>query len=175
GYDRHGRRSAPALLLPLGSGHRTLRPAGPRRRPRGWRGHGRGARRGDRLVAPPRARARGRCMTSLFLPEQASTIAPQTDALLFFLLGISLFFALLIAGLIVVFMVRYRRRPGVDHVPETPGSLALEGLWTVVPLAIAMGTFLWGASLYATIAHPPKDAMVINVVGKQWMWKLQHL
>jgi len=39
-------------------------------------------------------------------PEQASTVAGQVDALLFFLLGISGFFALLIAGLIVVFMVR---------------------------------------------------------------------
>ena len=108
-------------------------------------------------------------------PEQASTIAPQTDALLYFLLGLSLFFGLLIAGLIVVFMVRYRRRPEVDYVPETHGSLLLEGLWTGIPFAIAMALFFWGASLFATIRHPPDDAIRIDVVGKQWMWKLQHL
>ena len=108
-------------------------------------------------------------------PEQASTIAPQTDALLYFLLGVSFFFGLLIAGLIVVFMVRYRRRPEVDYVPETHGSLLLEGLWTGIPFAIAMALFFWGASLFATIRHPPDDAIRIDVVGKQWMWKLQHL
>jgi cytochrome c oxidase subunit II len=111
---------------------------------------------------------------SLF-PEQASTVASKVDALLFFLLGISAFFALLIAGLILVFMVRYRRRPGGDHVPDIHGSLALEGFWTLVPLAIAMVIFFWGASLFATIRRPPDDALEVQVVGKQWMWKLQHL
>jgi len=108
-------------------------------------------------------------------PEQASTIAPQTDALLLFLLGVSLFFSLLIAGLIVFFMVRYRRQPGGDHAPDVHGSLALEATWTVIPFVIAMAMFFWGASIFAAIQHAPKDAMPINVVGKQWMWKLQHL
>jgi len=45
-------------------------------------------------------------------PEQASTLAPRVDALLFFLLGVSTFFTLLIAGCLVVFAIRYRRRPG---------------------------------------------------------------
>jgi cytochrome c oxidase subunit II len=109
------------------------------------------------------------------LPEQASTIAPETDRLLFFLLGVSGFFTLLIAGLILVFMVRYRRRPGVDHSPDVHGSLALEGLWTAVPFAIAMVIFFWGASIFATIHHPPDDALEVHVVGKQWMWKVQHM
>jgi cytochrome c oxidase subunit 2 len=114
-------------------------------------------------------------MSRLFLPEAASTIAPQTDALLIFLLGVSGFFALLIAGLIVYFMVRYRRRPGVDHAPDAHGSLVLEGVWTAVPFAIAMVMFFWGASLYAKLRLVPADAMQIDVVGKQWMWKLQHM
>jgi cytochrome c oxidase subunit 2 len=114
-------------------------------------------------------------MSRLFLPEAASTMAPQTDALLIFLLGVSGFFALLIAGLIVYFMVRYRRRPGVDHAPDAHGSLVLEGVWTAVPFAIAMVMFFWGASLYAKLRLVPADAMQIDVVGKQWMWKLQHM
>ena len=115
-------------------------------------------------------------MTRLPLfPEQASTIAGQVDALLFFLLGISLFFALLIAGLIIVFMIRYRRRPGVDYVPETHGSLLLEGLWTAIPFAIAMTIFFWSASIFATIHRAPADAIPIDVVAKQWMWKIQHM
>ncbi len=108
-------------------------------------------------------------------PEQASTIAPQVDALLFFLIGLSLFFSLLIAGLIVVFMVRYRRRPGGDHVPDIHGSLALEGLWTAIPFVLAMTVFFWGASIFATMQRPPDNALEVHVVGKQWMWKLQHM
>jgi cytochrome c oxidase subunit 2 len=84
------------------------------------------------------------------LPEQASTVAPQVDLLLFFLLGVSFFFAMLIAGMILVFMVRYRRRPGRDH-DRTHGPLWLEAAWTAIPFAITMVMFFWGASLYATI------------------------
>jgi cytochrome c oxidase subunit 2 len=108
-------------------------------------------------------------------PEQASTLAPQTDALLFFLLAVTTFFVVLIAGLIIVFMIRYRRRDP-DEIPESVhGSLALEIAWTVPPLVIVMIIFFWGASLFATIQRPPDDAININVVGKQWMWKLQHM
>ena len=115
-------------------------------------------------------------MTRLPLfPEQASTMAPQTDALLFFLLAVSAFFILLIATAIVVFMVVYRRRPGVDHAPDAHGSVALEGTWTAIPFVLAMIMFFWGASLYAKIRRPPDDALQVQVVGKQWMWKLQHL
>ena len=48
-------------------------------------------------------------MPPLF-PERASTMAGRVDALYFFLLAIAIFFSLLIAGLIVFYAVRYRRR-----------------------------------------------------------------
>jgi cytochrome c oxidase subunit II len=111
---------------------------------------------------------------SLF-PEQASSVAGQVDLLLLFLVVVSLFFVALIAGLILVFMIRFRRRPGGNHVPDAHGSLALEGLWTAIPFAITMVMFFWGASLYATLRRAPDDALPIHVVGKQWMWKLQHM
>src|SRR5579875_1682867 len=94
-------------------------------------------------------------------PTAASTMATRVDALLVFLLGVTVFFVTLIASLILVFMVRYRRRaPG-----ERPAA----------PLAIVMVIFFWGASLYASLRRPPDDALPIDVVGKQWMWKVQHL
>jgi cytochrome c oxidase subunit 2 len=108
-------------------------------------------------------------------PEQASTLAPQTDALLLFLLGITAFFVVLIAGSIIVFMIRYRRRDPNEIPPSVHGSLALEVGWSVIPFIIVMIVFFWGARLYATIARPPDDAINIDVVGKQWMWKVQHM
>ena len=43
-------------------------------------------------------------------PEQASTIAEGVDSLYFFLVGISVFFSLLIFTLVFVFAIVYRRR-----------------------------------------------------------------
>ena len=38
-----------------------------------------------------------------------------------------------------------------------------------------MVIFVWGAKVFFDLTRPPGDAMEIYVVGKQWMWKVQHL
>jgi cytochrome c oxidase subunit II len=108
------------------------------------------------------------------IPDQASTIAGQVDALYYFLVAVALFFTALIFSLVIYFAIKYRRRP--DGPPSQPvfEDLRLELLWTVVPLVIMMVSFTWGARLYFTMARPPADALEITVVGKQWMWKIQH-
>jgi cytochrome c oxidase subunit 2 len=114
-------------------------------------------------------------MPRILFPEQASTLAPSVDMLYLFLIGVSLFFGLLIAGLLIVFAIRYRRRAG-DPIPEPiHGSTALELTWTIIPFGIAMVIFFWGAVLFFEMARPPDNAHEVFVVGKQWMWKLQHL
>lgn len=107
-------------------------------------------------------------------PEQASTVAGQVDALYFFLVAVSGFFALLIAVLVIIFAVRYRRRPADVAPRPIHGSTALELTWSVIPFGIAMVMFFWGASVYFTMKYPPDNAIPVWVTGKQWMWKLQH-
>jgi cytochrome c oxidase subunit 2 len=85
------------------------------------------------------------------------------------------FVSLLIAGLIVYYAVRFRRR-SPDAVGERiHGGMALEIAWTVVPFLITMVIFVWGASVFFAMATPPAETLNIYVVGKQWMWKFQHL
>jgi cytochrome c oxidase subunit 2 len=54
-------------------------------------------------------------------------------------------------------------------------SLALEIAWSVIPFGLTMIMFAWGANIFFKESRPPKDAMQIYVVAKQWMWKLQHM
>jgi cytochrome c oxidase subunit 2 len=110
-----------------------------------------------------------------FFPPQASEQAANMDALYFFLLAVTGFFMLLIAALVVVFAVKFRRRHGDEVGVAIHGSLALELLWTVIPLGITMVMFVWGAQTFFHMTRPPKGAMEIYVVGKQWMWKVQHM
>jgi cytochrome c oxidase subunit 2 len=113
-------------------------------------------------------------MPPLF-PERASTMAFRVDALYFFLLAVAVFFSLLIAGLIVFYAVKYRRRsPGSVGV-SIHGGMLLEIAWSVIPLLITMVIFVWGASVFFAMSHPPDETLNIYVVGKQWMWKFQHL
>jgi cytochrome c oxidase subunit II len=112
--------------------------------------------------------------TPLF-PESASTMASRVDSLYFFLLAISIFFSLLIAGLIVFYAVKYRRRAASSVGSEIKGGLVLELTWTIVPFLITMVIFVWGASVFFAMSRPPDETINIYVVGKQWMWKFQHL
>ena len=110
-----------------------------------------------------------------FFPQQASVQAGQVDAVYFFMVAVSAFFSLLIAGLVVVFAVKYRRRSDDEIGVAIHGSLPLELVWTLIPLGIAMVMFGWGAKVFFDLYRPPAGAMEIFVVGKQWMWKVQHM
>jgi cytochrome c oxidase subunit 2 len=108
-------------------------------------------------------------------PVQASTLAPETDHLLYFLLAVSVFFTLLIFGAIFYFAIRYRRRSEgeLPHVQHT--GYTLEIVWSVIPFGLTMVMFTWGASIFFNASKPPNDAIQIYAVGKQWMWKLEHM
>ncbi len=109
------------------------------------------------------------------LPEQASTISPDVDHLAYYLLAVSIFFTVLIFGAIFYFAIRYRRRPGAEPPQPSHTGLALEIVWSVIPFGLTMIMFGWGAEIFFKERRPPDDAMQIYVVGKQWMWKLQHM
>ena len=110
-----------------------------------------------------------------FFPQQASEQAAQIDALYFFLVAVTAFFTVLIAVLVVVFAIKFRRKHDAEVGVPIHGSLALELLWTFIPLGITMVMFVWGAQVFFHMTRAPKGAMEIYVVGKQWMWKAQHM
>jgi len=107
-------------------------------------------------------------------PDQASTIAPGVDYLYYFLTAIDLSFTAIIFLTIFYFALRYRRRSERDQAVQIEGSLPLEIAWTLIPLGLVVIVFLWGTSLFIRNSRPPAAATEIFVVGKQWMWKLQH-
>jgi cytochrome c oxidase subunit II len=109
-----------------------------------------------------------------FVPESASTVSGKVDALYFYLSGVTLFFTLLISGILIFFVIRYRRRSPFEIPRPIAGSHKLEMLWSVIPFIIAMSMFAWGAQIYFQNSRSPKNANEIYVVGKQWMWKIQH-
>lgn len=102
-------------------------------------------------------------------------MAPRVDQLMLFAIGISVFFAALIFILLFYFAIKYRRRSD-DEVPvQIHGSIPLEITWTVIPVIIVIILFVWGAELYVQNRRPPAKAVHVYVVGKQWMWRLQHV
>jgi cytochrome c oxidase subunit II len=112
--------------------------------------------------------------TFQLFPRQASQGAAQVDHLMLFMIGVSAFFTLIIFGLIIYFAVRYRRRSPGERPPQISSNIPLEILWTGIPVLLTVVMFIWGAKVFVAAHTPPDDAMEIFVIGKQWMWKVQH-
>jgi cytochrome c oxidase subunit 2 len=110
---------------------------------------------------------------SALFPPEASRIAPQMDALLFFMILVSLIGLTVVALLVTSFCILYSkgRHPVAEQVE---GSTLLEATWTIIPLGLFLVMFVWGALIYFRVYTPPANAMNIYVVGKQWMWKAEH-
>jgi cytochrome c oxidase subunit II len=106
-------------------------------------------------------------------PPEASKIAPQMDALYFFMVLVSLVGLTLVALLIIGFSILYSKKRHPVAV-QIEGSTLLEATWTIIPLGLFLVMFVWGSLIYFRVYTPPANAMNIYVVGKQWMWKIEH-
>jgi cytochrome c oxidase subunit 2 len=106
-------------------------------------------------------------------PDQASSVAQRVDHIYYYIIGTTVTISTAVAVLVIYFAIKYRRRS--DEVPPPiHGSRTLETLWSVIPLCIAMSMFVWSARVYFDISRAPDDVIEVYVVGRQWMWKLQH-
>jgi cytochrome c oxidase subunit II len=106
-------------------------------------------------------------------PERASAAAGQVDTLFFVLLGVTGLVGASVVCLLIFFCVKYRRRSERDVPPPVRNRL-LEIGWTVAPLFVFVVLYVWGVSTYFRVLSQPREALEINVVAKQWMWKFQH-
>lgn len=111
--------------------------------------------------------------TTLF-PDQASTVAGQVDLLTGALVAMSLFFLVIIFGPMTYFFFKYRRGHLADRSPLRGSTTKIELTWTLIPALMGLGLFVWAARLYFNMTMPPAHTLELNVVGKQWMWKIQH-
>ncbi len=109
-----------------------------------------------------------------FFPKAASTGAIRTDHAYFALLGLSLVVLTIVFGSMFFFLFKYRRGKRAIRTPMKMSTMKIELTWTIIPTLIAMGIFAWGAELYFYQEVAPSGTLEINVVGKQWMWKVQH-
>ena len=109
-----------------------------------------------------------------FLPPQASLHARHVD----WLSGsLGLLIAALAAPVFIltaVYLVRFRYGRKADRSRREAGNVWLETLWALIPFLLVMGFYVWSTRMFLDQQSPPDNALTINVIAKQWMWKFEH-
>lgn len=109
-----------------------------------------------------------------FMPTQGTEIAKQVDNLYGFLLITSFIACVLVIGGMIYFVFKYKRKSDNDKTAYISHNTALEFLWSFIPLVIFLAVFAWGWYIYHGMRTMPKDALEINVLGKQWAWEVEY-
>ena len=110
------------------------------------------------------------------LPNEDSSYAGNVDWIFVCLLGLCSVITLAVFVVIVGFCIRYRKGSKADrsNYPSEEKQIGMELTWIVIPLVIFIGLFIWAGNVYYEMFSPPEDGVAIYVIGKQWMWKIEH-
>lgn len=108
------------------------------------------------------------------LPVAASKHGVLTDNYLYINFAIIIVVFFITQILLFYFAWKYRHREG-EKAFFYPVDHKLEFVWTVVPAVVLMGLIVYGLKLWVNITAPaPKEAMVIEVYGKQFDWTARY-
>ncbi len=110
----------------------------------------------------------------LFLPEQASTFAQRVDRLHYFVIATTMVMSTLVGVAALLLFVRYRRRSETQTTLYVVTSRRTEAIFVTVPLLFFLAWFAIGYRDFVGLSTPPRDAIDVYVMAKQWMWKFSY-
>ena len=110
---------------------------------------------------------------TIWLPQQASTIAAEVDSLFYFIFYWVVFFFILVLLVTFYFSWKYKSKKkgltsSLDH------NTTLEITWTIIPLILTLVVFFWGAETYIKMNIIPYGAMEVNVTAQKWSWNFTY-
>lgn len=114
------------------------------------------------------------------LAQPPSPLAPGSEnaasvaALFWIVLGIAAAVFVIVEGLLIYAVLRYRRRYPDEVPPQVHGNTRLEVIWTVIPALIMVTLFSLTLRQLQRERSVPPDAMVVEVTGQQWFWEFTY-
>ena len=84
---------------------------------------------------------------------------------------------ILVEGVLVYAIVRYRRRPGDAKPPQIHGKTSLEIVLTIIPTILVLALGIWSVFTLFEIEEPPTDGptpLQVTVTGHQWWFEFEY-
>lgn len=108
------------------------------------------------------------------LPPVADVLVEQNDDVMAFVFWVSTIVFIPMMVVMVYWMFKYRRRPGVPQQRSAHHNLALELTWSIIPLILYGVMFYWGFKVYVKMHVTPAGSELITVTAKKWNWTWQY-
>jgi cytochrome c oxidase subunit 2 len=81
----------------------------------------------------------------------------------------------IVQGVLIYSVIRFRRKPGSPEPHPTHGNTKLEITWTIVPaLILAVITVPTLATISSFAKTPGAGSVTVQVVGHQWWWEFDY-
>lgn len=110
------------------------------------------------------------------LPEGVTTYAGSIDRIYYLILIITVLAFLIVEIALIVFLVRYRARPG-RRAHYTHGNTRVEVIWTVIPAVVILMIGIMSGRVWGQIKGRnamPADALTIGVMARQFEWNITY-
>ena len=107
----------------------------------------------------------------------AGPVALKESNLFWFILVVATIVFVVVEGLLIYSIVRFRERPNSPAPTQTHGNTTVEIIWTIVPsvflFVVLVGTIytMFGLTTFSSTGRP----LQIRVVGHQWWWEFDYL
>jgi cytochrome c oxidase subunit II len=114
-------------------------------------------------------------LTPAIFPTQASAEAERVDELFKVLLGIGGAIFLLVQGLLLYSVLRFRARRGdTSDGPTIHGNTMLELIWTAIPALIVLVLVIYSYQVWVDIREPKDNEMVVRANGARFAWTFEY-
>ena len=107
-------------------------------------------------------------------PEQASNFALPYDILFNTFTILSVVFTIIVFAMILFFVSKYRRGRKADRSNPMHHNTRVELILLGIPTLLGLAMFAYSTKIYVDMRTVPEDAYEVFVIGKQWMWHMQH-
>ncbi|MEO8395415.1 MAG: cytochrome c oxidase subunit II transmembrane domain-containing protein, partial [Chloroflexota bacterium] len=113
--------------------------------------------------------------TPAIFPAQGSSQSIQVDTLFRFMLAIGGMIFLLVNGVLLYSVIRFRARKGDNSDgPPIHGNTTLEFAWTIVPAIIVTVLTFYSFTVWTSIREPQANEQQVNVVGQRFAWTFNY-
>lgn len=113
--------------------------------------------------------------TPSIFPIEGSVQAQQVDALFRFMLFIGGAIFLLVNGVLLFSIIRFRAKKGdMSDGPPIHGNTTLEFVWTVIPAVIVLVLTIYSFQVWTSITAPQENEQVVHVVGQRFAWTFSY-